>query len=90
MNEHGEVYKEYDVAFSALGRPQYLEDLFLAATLILWLSFFVFPNNGGNEAWIKTFLMACQMARGTRTVVGLSCLASYTRLDTVTNKKRSP
>lgn len=34
--------------------------------------------------------MACQMARGMRTTVGLTYLALYTRLDTVIDKKRSP
>lgn len=65
--------------------------LFLAATLEYWLSAFVFPNNEGSEIQAETFPMACQMARGIRTAVGVSCLSSmYTRLDTLTDKKRSP
>lgn len=40
---------------------------------------------------IETFSMARQMARGIRTVVGLSCLSLiHTYLDTLTDKKKSP
>lgn len=88
MNEEGEeVYKEYDTPYSASGKSEYSEELFLAATLALWLSFFVVPNSEGNEVRIEIF----PMARGIRTTMGLSCLSSiYTRLDIVTDKKKPP
>lgn len=83
--------KDYDIPYSAVGKEQHSEDLFLAPTLVLWLSSFVFPNSKGNDIRVETFPMAYQMVKGMRRTVRLSCLSSiYTRLDVLIKKKKSP
>lgn len=70
VNEVGQgIYREYDITYEDLGRPQYSEELFLAVTLAYWLSAFVFLSSEGNEIREETFPMASQMARRRRTVV---------------------
>lgn len=65
------------------------KELFLVATLTYWLSSFVFPTCQGHELRAETFPMACQLARGTITTIGVSCLSAlYGHLDHLSDPQR--
>lgn len=60
----------------------------MVATLAYWLSSFVFPTCESHEIRAKTFPMACQLARGTRTTIGVACLSAlYSHLDYLIDPK---
>lgn len=89
--EAGVGPSSHDMSYKSLGKPEYSEELLLVATLAYWFSSFVYPIGEGNELRAETFPIACQMARGVQTTVGVSCLSSlYTHLDYLTDKRRSP
>lgn len=85
------MIREYDVSYADSGRVPYSKEFFLAATISLWLNFFMFPNSEANEIRVETFPMVWKVVRGTRVAISLSYLSSiYARLDMIIDGLRSP